>query len=164
MRKYGIENFTIEILEEIEDNRSSEREKYWIEQKRSYKNGYNATIGGDGQPYLDYDVLIAAYKKVQNTTLVAQKFNCSPQHLRKILKDNNVDIIGSSEVNLKLLGQPINQLDNNHNYIHTYSSAREAAKILRPNSKSLGGVASHILDVCKGKRNSAYGYKWEYAN
>ena len=49
MRKYGIENFIFEIIEELEDySISSEREKYWISYYNSYYNGYNETPGGDG--------------------------------------------------------------------------------------------------------------------
>jgi hypothetical protein len=35
MRKYGIENFHIELIEETD--KPEEREIYWIEQKRSFK-------------------------------------------------------------------------------------------------------------------------------
>ena len=54
MRKYGINHFHIELLEETEN--PEEREKFWIEEKRSFKNGYNATLGGDGKKYIDYDL------------------------------------------------------------------------------------------------------------
>ena len=49
-RLYGIDNFTFEIIEEIQDydTFSNEREKYWIEYYHSYEYGYNATSGGDG--------------------------------------------------------------------------------------------------------------------
>lgn len=52
-RKYGLENFTFEIIEFIEDendyeNISGNREKYWIEFYDSYNNGYNESLGGDG--------------------------------------------------------------------------------------------------------------------
>ena len=30
----------------------NEREKYWIEYYGSFKNGYNATLGGDGKAYI----------------------------------------------------------------------------------------------------------------
>ena len=46
----------------------------------------------------------------------------------------------------------------NMNFIQSFPSIREAAKSLNKD-----GV-SHISDVCKGKRKSAYGFKWRYAN
>jgi group I intron endonuclease len=50
MRKYGIENFSFEMIEEIKDykNQSGEREKYWISYFNSYYHGYNENLGGDG--------------------------------------------------------------------------------------------------------------------
>lgn len=57
-RKYGIDNFSFEIIEPLEENYdicSNERERYWIKYYNSYGNtGYNATHGGDGgQTVLD---------------------------------------------------------------------------------------------------------------
>lgn len=48
--KYGIENFYIEELEEVENDKLSEREIYWIKKLDTFnsKNGYNATLGGQG--------------------------------------------------------------------------------------------------------------------
>lgn len=48
---YGAGTFTIEILEEIQDDTDiDEREKYWIEYYKTYdrEHGYNLTKGGDG--------------------------------------------------------------------------------------------------------------------
>ena len=59
MRKYGVEHFHIELIEETDN--PEEREIYWIEKKQSFKNGYNATLGGDGRKYLDYDLIISTY-------------------------------------------------------------------------------------------------------
>lgn len=52
MRKYGIEHFHIELIEET--NIPEEREKYWIDYYNTYKYGYNATIGGDGSCLYDH--------------------------------------------------------------------------------------------------------------
>ena len=73
MKKYGKENFHIELIEET--NNPEDREKYWIEYFSSFKNGYNATLGGDGKPYLDYDLVIATYKELKNETETAKKLN-----------------------------------------------------------------------------------------
>ena len=48
MRKYGIDNFKFTILEEVAVEDLNKRERYWIDYYNSYKNGYNATTGGDG--------------------------------------------------------------------------------------------------------------------
>ena len=49
MRKYGLDNFSFEIIEELEDySLSDEKEKYWIKYYNSYFNGYNESLGGDG--------------------------------------------------------------------------------------------------------------------
>ena len=57
MNKYGIENFIIEEIEEVDVKELSIREIYWIEYYNSYKNGYNATLGGDGKILYDYDLI-----------------------------------------------------------------------------------------------------------
>lgn len=49
--KYGIENFTSEILESCDDfEKASIREKYYIKLFNTFKNGYNMTEGGYGRP------------------------------------------------------------------------------------------------------------------
>lgn len=49
MRKYGIKNFTVEVIEECESREQlNERERYWIVKLNcKYPNGYNMTDGGD---------------------------------------------------------------------------------------------------------------------
>lgn len=50
MRKHGINNFLISVIEECLDDIANEREKYWIKTLNSTDRniGYNSTIGGDG--------------------------------------------------------------------------------------------------------------------
>ena len=73
MNKYGVENFSIKLVEETDI--PEEREKYWIEYFGSFKNGYNATLGGDGKPYIDYDLVVATYKEIPVQTEVAKRLN-----------------------------------------------------------------------------------------
>ena len=60
MNKYGVENFSIEQIEQVKnDEIASEREQFWIEKLRTYIgfsdcNGYNATLGGDSKRYYNY--------------------------------------------------------------------------------------------------------------
>lgn len=53
MRKYGIENFTFEVVEECSIEELDYKEEFYIEKYRSYIgyedcNGYNMTLGGGG--------------------------------------------------------------------------------------------------------------------
>lgn len=47
MRKYGIDKFHIEQIEEVPDSELNDREVYWISFYNSYYDGYNSTLGGD---------------------------------------------------------------------------------------------------------------------
>ena len=50
MRKYGIENFSYEVVEECDASLLNDRERYWINAYNSTDRniGYNKTNGGDG--------------------------------------------------------------------------------------------------------------------
>jgi hypothetical protein len=96
MRKYGVEYFHIELIEETDH--PEEREMYWIEQKCSFKNGYNATLGGDGKRYFDYDLIIASYKEIQSVKETAIKLGVSADSVSNILHANNIPIMASSDV------------------------------------------------------------------
>ena len=158
MKKYGTEHFFIRLIEETDN--PEEREKFWIEQKRSFQYGYNATKGGDGKPYLDYQKLIDTYNKLQSLSDTAKECNCDAGYLSKILKQHGVKVLTFQEVEIRKLGHKINQFDLNHNYINTFFSAREASRSL---GKGHSGT-SHIMAVCRGTRKTAYGYIWEFAD
>ena len=46
-RKYGVENFSFEVIEECSIAALDEREIYWIDYFDSYYHGYNQTTGGN---------------------------------------------------------------------------------------------------------------------
>ena len=52
IRKYGLENFSFEVLEECEPEQLNEREIYWIDYYQTFSSnldkGYNQTAGGEG--------------------------------------------------------------------------------------------------------------------
>ena len=48
IRKYGIESFKFEILEQCSINELNDKEQYWINKLQSYQNGFNLTLGGNG--------------------------------------------------------------------------------------------------------------------
>lgn len=48
IKKYGIDNFIIGIIEECDVFLLYEREKFYIKKYNTYKNGLNSTLGGEG--------------------------------------------------------------------------------------------------------------------
>ena len=54
----------------------------------------------------------------------------------------------------------IQQLDLDGKYIKSFPSAAAAAKEIKPDG-NINSISSCILQVCKGKRKTAYGYKWK---
>ena len=56
MNKYGLEHFRISLIEETD--KPEEREIYWIQKLNTYHFGYNATLGGDGKHYINYNEII----------------------------------------------------------------------------------------------------------
>lgn len=51
IRKYGVDNFSFEVIEECEKEKLQEREKYWINFYDTFNKGYNLTLGGDVSGY-----------------------------------------------------------------------------------------------------------------
>ena len=80
--KYGLDNFSFEVLEECKVEDLNEKEIYWISFYDTYKNGYNLTLGGDHadtKNRIDNDTLDKIIDLLQNSTLsiteIAKKFN-----------------------------------------------------------------------------------------
>ena len=163
INKYGIENFSIELIEET--NNPLEREIYWIEYYGSFKNGYNATMGGNGKRYLDYELIISTYNQLQNINKVSTLLNLDPDSISNILNTYNIDILSGGEVSKRQLSKSVAMIDKNTNQIiKVFSSHMDAARWLITNNKSLDKdvrIAGRIGWVTKGKRKTAYGYKWK---
>ena len=164
MNKYGVQSFSIEQIEECTDDILNDREKYWIEYYGTFKNGYNATLGGDGRAYIDYDLVVATYRELKSIKDTASKLGIDAGYTGKILKMRNESIIDQALINRVKLGHPVNQYDLQGNYIQTFPSVKNAAISLgKLKNYADRGCISHISDVCKGKRKTAYGYIWKYA-
>lgn len=164
MRKYGIEHFHIELIEETDF--PEEREKYWIEQKQSFKKGYNATLGGDGKKYLDYDLIIASYKEIKSVKDTAISLGISSDSVSNVLRANNISIITSSEVIQKKYGKVVNMYDLQNTFLKTFPSVNAAAKYMVENNLTgckMTTIKQHITEVCMGKRKTAAKFKWKYS-
>ena len=155
MQKYGIQYFHIELIEETEN--PEEREKYWIQQYDSFKNGYNATLGGDGKQYRDYDAVYALYQTGKTIKEISQILHYDQQTCRAALDKFNVSNQERVQRKIEKDQKSVIQIDKDTNQIlKIYPSIAEAYRAL---GKQHSG---HIASVCNGIRNTAYGYKWKY--
>ena len=164
MKKYGPDNFTVEVVESCDESALSDRERFWIEYYSSFKNGYNATVGGDGRHYIDYDVVVETYLRTGCQQETADLLSIDDGTVRKILRIRCVDTAKSSDVTKKKLSKVVDMFSLSGEFIKAFSSGSDAARYLFPNKTQaqIIGASSHILDVCKNKRRSAYGFCWGY--
>ena len=93
IRKYGLENFTFEVLQDnIETFEQLDKaEIYWIDYYNSFVKGYNETFGG--QQYhkiLPNKEIIEDYYKTKSARKTALKFGIDHSTVDDILNQNNI--------------------------------------------------------------------------
>jgi uncharacterized protein YjcR len=98
--KYGLDNFSVETVEEVDVSKLDEREIYWIAKYNSFNSGYNATIGGKGGRLLlwtdsMYEEIRTMYLSGFTTNHIAKKYNVSSWTIAEILKSLNVRLRGN---------------------------------------------------------------------
>ena len=167
MNKYRIENFFIEEVEQCEESVLSEREKYWIEYYGSFKYGYNATLGGDGKHYLDYELIFSTYQKLQNLAETARCLSISTDTVKKVVLSKGGTIKSSAEINKAKTSKTIQMWDkNNEQCLQFFSSIANAARFLIANqyskSTDIKALTSHIRACANGTRKTAYGFIWHW--
>ena len=156
MNKYGVEHFYIELLEKTDD--PEEKEKYWIEYYDSFRKGYNATRGGDGRSYVDRNIIISLWEEGKTITEIHNITSYDNGTIRKHLENNGITKEKRVFRKNEKVRKPVAMLDKEtEEIIKVFSTSTDAEKFLqKPRSHQ------HISEVCKGKRKSAYGYKWKY--
>lgn len=164
INKYGIENFEIESIEEIKnilETDINEREKYWIEYYGSFKNGYNATYGGDGKHYLDYELISKMYDEIQDCSKIAEILNIDVGNVSKIVKSTGRIVLHGGRNN-----KIIHMYSLKNEYENTFPSIQKAVEWCVENKLckvANSGARSHISACANGKRKTAYQHKWKYA-
>lgn len=154
MRKYGKENFYVELL--METDTPEEDEIKFIEKYNSYKNGYNATLGGDGRKYINLDMKKIKEEYTNNNIAVcflAKKYKVHTDTMTHYLKKEGVTIKKTAELRIR----HIKQIDTKTlKVLNIFDSIQIAAKKLN----LYNGV--HIMKSANGFFLKASGYYWEY--
>ena len=90
MRKYGINNFEFSVIEECDNKKLEEREKYYIEFYNTTINGYNEALGGIGKPLWTNKQIEACKILYENGWLlqdISEIFKSNPKTVGKKLRE-----------------------------------------------------------------------------
>ncbi len=93
IRKYGIENFTFEVIQDnIETFQQLDKaEIYWIDYYNSFIKGYNETFGGQQHhKILPNKEIIDDYYKTKSARKTALNFGIDHSTVDNILNQNNI--------------------------------------------------------------------------
>lgn len=161
-KKYGIENFSFEAIEEVEKEKLDEREKYWIKYYNSYFDGYNSTLGGKLVELYNWDEedIIQKYYDLKSARKVAKVIGCDHNSVDKILNRHNIKRFTLSES-----VATANIIIEKNNFKKTFSNTRDCGKWLIDNnytrSKDINNVA-HYLRECLRKNKTYCNFKVYY--
>ena len=175
IKKYGIENFSFEIIEECEPEELDKREIYWISFYDSFENGFNQTPGGQGffnQVAVDcfnfYGDRIATYPSLaaaQEATGAYQISACINgkrkqsggfQWRRHDDTLDFIDIYHRTQYN----SRAVSQFDLNDKWIADFDSIMAAAKTVFHTDN--GSLRRRIKKACESDMGIADGFKWKY--
>ncbi len=94
MNKYGIEAFEVLQLGKFEEGELEKQEIYFIGLFDTYRNGYNATLGGDGTKIYTFSKkeIEKAIKNADSISDASRKLKVDPSTLRKYVKAYNLQL------------------------------------------------------------------------
>lgn len=155
IKKYGIDNFSFEILEETDE--ASKREQFYIQKYNSFHFGYNETLGGDGSPFLELPEqdICKFYLERKSVKATAEHFCHDSETISKILYKNNIPV--EKYPAIEKSKKAVARLDKD-----TGEILEIIPSIAEANRKY--DSSRHVGHVCQGKRKTAGGFKWRYVD
>jgi len=179
VKKYGNENFKVDILEKCKNEELEEREKYYIKINNSFvPNGYNLTTGGN------YRYKVSISSKLKNSKTNKKRYKngaktwnkgkkLSKEHINRIIevkkkKFKNGELVpwnkgkkigpmsrqaakNSAEAHKK----PVSCFDKNGKFIKKYPGSVD--------TKIDGFNPTQVTGCCKGRNKSHKGFIFKYA-
>lgn len=164
IKKYGVENFTIEKIEVCEDNLLDKREQYWIKHYDSFnkEKGYNATFGGQRTGFEMTDKIKKVFSLWQSgfgQKEIVEKTKLNVETVHNYLIKSGVTSEDIRERQKEILrrkkGKPTIQYSLDGDFIQEWHSVAEAERATGIGRRNIGAV-------CNGKRKTAGGFKWKY--
>jgi group I intron endonuclease len=158
LRKYGNHRFSIQEIDECDENLLNEREEYWIQHYNTFKseNGYNATSGGDKVIFSEETKKKMSEKAKEKILTETHVENVSKALTTKAKIEPWGCLTNENRGNGKHCGLKIRGKNLETGLCTDYENARMAALSLTgdPNKNS-----NILLAARKG--GTAYGHKWQ---
>ena len=163
MIKYGVDKFVVEELFQCDDAELSSYEIMFIEKYNTYKEGYNATQGGDGSILFNYKEIIETYLTGITIKETAAKIGCSVDTVSNVLDLYDVK---KHHVRSGCCSDPVKvkQYDLENNFIREWDSITDAAHWLVDNgyAKTYNGGVKQKISLCRrGLQKTAYKFIWK---
>lgn len=164
-KKYGIENFSIEQLEQTDNENLSDREIYWIEKLKTFDSryGYNATRGGQGGRRLydeeDNKSIIEWWNKGLSIKDINKQTGIGINKITSVVselpnfKEQTQSII--TERIRKAKGRRINQYSLNGEFVKSYETVTDA-------QRELGYDCTQIISSCKNHNYTCHNFLFRY--
>ena len=175
-RKYGLDNFSFEVLEECSVQELNIKEQYWAAFYNTYTPyGYNVSICGEQGRQLhklkNFNEVQQIIQDLKNTTLtnkeIGEKYGLSSQSISDIncgrrwkqdglnypIRVNSSSQLG--DYNKKYKSIPVYEYYLQGNYIQCFPSNAEAARFH-------GISKTSVNDVCRGKQKTTHGMIFSY--
>lgn len=161
MLTLGIDNFSFEVIEETTIDKLDEREIYWINYYNTYYNGYNRTLGGNGNVRLNYNKIKELWEQGLTSKEIVPIIGSSRDTINQALtnlgittkekRERSEELIKNSVASYK---RSVLKIDiETDEIIEIFDSVSAAAKEL--------GVTRATFREGLRKHNNIYkGYKW----
>lgn len=142
MRKYGIENFHMEVVRECDEDMLDYYENLYIKNYNSLTpNGYNMTTGGEKGKKLNYDEVVKLYFECnQNEAEVYRKYGIAPSTIGYILKEKGI----TPEPNYVKQGVEYYECDADNNIIKHFNNAHEIEEEYKDLGITVEGIHNYI--------------------
>lgn len=160
MRKYGIDNFNIEIIDNCPDEERFKLETKYIKEYNSTNPdiGYNTVVEGEGSTLIATETILEAWKEgltIKETAELLGIHKSTVSHRLHACNISEDEIKNRFSQSVKdRCSYIVEQYDLSGNFVREWGSASECGRN--------GYSQTMISNVCRQEQITAHGYIWKY--
>ena len=159
MRKHGAEHFSVQTIEQCDNECLNERERYYIDLYDTYRNGYNETRGGEGNTLYDRNEIYALWDDGYSVGSIAEQVGSVRSSVYSVLLDyDNYSLNESLRRRNERLNKKVCQFNLNGELLRTFNSIKEADLFIQA---SRGAISCCCNGVPGHKTVKGYLWLWE---